>query len=224
MTTIHDFGPFDPALFDMRYEPPGTPDVARAVAARLTGAGRQTRIDQRRGLDHGAWVPLQLMYPHADIPAFQLSLQPQDNPARQFELGRLLAPLADEGVLLVFSGSFTHNLYEFDPGRPDDDPTEPYVDAFRSWMVERLNANDTEALLDYRRRAPYAERAHPTEEHLLPLFGALGAASRNASLHHPVHSTTYGVLAMDAFVFGASTNPQLQLNSTGAHHAIDIAS
>lgn len=222
MTAIHDFGPFDSALFDLRYEPPGAPAVARRVAERLSAAGRPTRIDERRGLDHGAWVPLQLMYPHADLPAFQLSLQPAEEPKRQFELGRLLAPLADEGVLLVFSGSFTHNLYEFDPSRPDEDGVEPYVDAFRAWMLERLAANDVEALLDYRRRAPFAERAHPTEEHLLPLFAALGAAPNGAGLHHFVRSTTYGVLAMDAFVFSAQPRQTSTLDSEGETHAITV--
>ncbi len=222
MSTIHDFGPFDPALFDLRYEPPGAPAVARRVAGRLSAAGRATRIDEHRGLDHGAWVPLRLMYPHADVPAFQLSLQAREEPRRQFQLGRLLAPLADEGVLLVFSGSFTHNLYEFDPSRPDEDGVDPYVEEFRAWMLERLSANDVEALLDYRRRAPFAERAHPTEEHLLPLFAALGAAPGDATLHHPVRSTTYGVLAMDAFVFGARPHHTSILHSKGESHAIIV--
>ncbi|HZS69913.1 MAG TPA: class III extradiol ring-cleavage dioxygenase [Burkholderiales bacterium] len=223
MSAIHDFGPFDPALFDLRYEPPGAPLVARRVAERLSAAGRPTRIDERRGLDHGAWVPLQLMYPHADVPAFQLSLQPGEAPKRQFELGRLLAPLADEGVLLVFSGSFTHNLYEFDPSRPDEDGAEPYVEEFRAWVLERLSANDVPALLDYRRRAPFAERAHPTDEHLLPLFAALGAAPDSGILHHPVRSTTYGVLAMDAFVFSAQPHATSTIDSEGeAAHAISL--
>jgi 4,5-DOPA dioxygenase extradiol len=221
MRAIHDFGPFDPALFDLRYEPPGAPAVARRLAERLSDAGRPTRADPDRGLDHGAWVPLQLMYPRADVPVFQLSLQPGEGPRRQFELGRLLAPLAAEGVLPVFSGSFTHNLHEFDPARPDDDGVEPYVEAFRAWMLERICANDIDALIDYRRRAPFAERAHPTEEHLLPLFAALGAAPANAILHHPVRSTTYGVLAMDALVFSEPPNqPSTPLK--GDHHAIAV--
>ena len=217
MSTIHDFGGFDPALYDIRYEPPGAPALAREAAALLGASERRVRVDERRGLDHGAWVPLQLMYPHADVPAFQLSLQPQDGPREQYEVGRLLAPLASRGVLLLFSGSFTHNLYEFDPRR-EGEGADPYVEAFRSWMLDRLAANDIDALFDYRRLAPHAERAHPTEEHLLPLFGALGAAPDRGSLHHPVASTTYGVLAMDAFVFGArSTAPTTQLS--GEHHA-----
>lgn len=222
MRTIHDFGPFDPALFELRYDAPGAPAVARRVAERLEAAGRPTRIDYGRGLDHGAWVPLQLMYPHADVPALQLSLQPHEGPRRQFELGRLLAPLADEGVLLVFSGSFTHNLYEFDPSRPDDDGVEPYVEQFRAWMLERLCANDVEALLDYRRLAPFAERAHPTEEHLLPFFAALGAAPADRILHHPVRSTTYGVLAMDTLVFSERPHQIQTPNLQGEAHEFRV--
>jgi 4,5-DOPA dioxygenase extradiol len=214
MRTIHDFGPFDPRLFEMRYEPPGAPEVALDLAARVSAAGRAVRIDSERGLDHGAWVPLQLLYPRADVPAFQLSLQPHDSPLRQFELGRMLAPLADEGVLILASGSMTHNLGEFEFGARDDAPAEPYVREFADWIAGRIEAGDVEALIDYRRRAPHALRAHPTDEHLLPLFVALGAMEPGARMHHAVRSTTYGILAMDTFVLGAIPATHFQ----GEHH------
>jgi 4,5-DOPA dioxygenase extradiol len=202
--TIHDFHGFAPALYALRYEPPGAPDVAAEIAEALAAGGYDSRTDARRGLDHGAWVPLRMMYPDADVPTMQLSLQPRQGPAAQFALGRALAPLASRGVLFIASGSLTHNLHDFDPSNPDP-PELAYVEPFARWIRERLAAADLDALLDYRARAPHSVRAHPTDEHLLPLFFAMGAADDWTRSIRVAHGTTHGMLAMDAFCFGRAT-------------------
>jgi 4,5-DOPA dioxygenase extradiol len=175
--TIHDFYGFPAALFAMRYEPPGAPDVAEKAAALLTEAGLPAAIDEARGLDHGAWVPLTLMYPAADIPVLQVSIQPDRDPAHHLRLGRALAPLRDDNVLIIGSGSFTHNLRLL---RRDvvDGAQPPDVVAFADWFDTAISEGRIEDLLAYRTRAPYAERQHPTDEHLLPLYVALGPVGR----------------------------------------------
>jgi 4,5-DOPA dioxygenase extradiol len=147
-------------------------------------------------------VPLRLIYPDADIPVVQLSVQPDAGPAYHYWLGRLLAPLREEGVLIVGSGSFTHDLSSFRQYYHDlDAPAPEWVDRFATWMVEAIGEGRTEDLLAYRDRAPEAVHNHPTEEHLLPLFVALGAGEGGPARH--LHaSTTHGILRMDAFAFG----------------------
>ncbi|SFN23730.1 Aromatic ring-opening dioxygenase, catalytic subunit, LigB family [Formivibrio citricus] len=200
--TIHDFGGFPRELYGMQYPAPGAPQLAGEVAALLDEAGFTASLDPERGLDHGAWVPLRLMASAADIPVLQLSLQPQFGPDYHYRLGQALAPLRSQGVLLLGSGSLTHNLFEVQWNAGDDESAVPeYVYAFQRWVHEKLLAGDTAALLDYRRQAPSAERAHPTEEHLLPLFAMLGAGSPGAVRRH-FAGITEGVLAMDVYSFG----------------------
>jgi 4,5-DOPA dioxygenase extradiol len=201
--TIHDFYGFPDALYERRYPAPGSPALAARVAGLLEAGGLPARIDPHRGLDHGAWVPLALMFPQADVPVVQLSLHPHASPREQFAFGRLLAPLAAEDVLVIGSGAFTHNLHDFDPARGDD-TVEPYVTAFADWMRARLRDGDLDALLDYRRQAPDAARAHPTDEHLLPLFVALGASPDPTRCAHLIDEVRFGMLAMDAFAFGTT--------------------
>ena len=173
--TIHDFGGFPRALFDIQYPAAGAPDVATRAAALLEQEGVAVKTSAMRGLDHGAWVPLRLMYPDADIPVAQISVVRGASPADHLRIGRALSSLRDEGVLVIGSGSLTHNLYEF-RGQDIDAPVPAWVSDFDMWMKERLEANDSQALLNYRVEAPFAVRNHPTEEHLLPLFVAMGAA------------------------------------------------
>lgn len=199
-STIHDFGGFPQALFDMRYPAVGAPDVAERAAALFEAAGIPVGRSADRGLDHGAWVPLKLMYPDADVPVMQISLVRGASPAVHEKLGQALAQLRHEGVLVIGSGSLTHNLYEY-RGQPVDAPAPRWVSEFESWMRERLEANDTAALLDYRNRAPSAKQNHPTEEHLLPLFVAMGAAGAGAKAKLLHSSFEHGVLAMDAYAF-----------------------
>jgi 4,5-DOPA dioxygenase extradiol len=194
--TIHDFYGFPRALYEMRYAAPGAPALAERAAALLETAG-MAAAGEKRGLDHGAWVPLMLMYPQADIPVTQLSIQTELGAAHQRTVGAALAPLRDENVLILASGSATHNLGELRMAALDA-PAVPWVKAFTDWLEEAVAEGRTDALVDYRRRAPNAVRNHPSEEHFLPFFTALGAAG--AAKGRRVHaSTTYGALAMDAY-------------------------
>ncbi|HJV28203.1 MAG TPA: class III extradiol ring-cleavage dioxygenase [Aromatoleum sp.] len=198
--TIHDFGGFPAPLYELKYPAPGAPALAERTIGLLERVSLHAAPEPRRGLDHGAWVPLMHLYPEADIPVMQLSMPFRQPPAFFHELGRALAPLRNEGVLIVGSGSITHNLYEF---AGDGRPTEAYVDAFRDWIADTLASDDTAALLDYRARAPFAERAHPTDEHLLPLMFARAAAGDGATVVRiAAEDVRYGMLGMDAYVFG----------------------
>jgi 4,5-DOPA dioxygenase extradiol len=198
--TVHDFGGFPRELFEMRYPAPGLPELATQIQGLLNDAGLPTLIDPQHGLDHGVWSPLHLLYPQADIPVVPLSIQPELGPSHQFAVGRALAPLREQGVLLIGSGSITHNLYDFRAGYSDSNEA-PYVRPFLAWFEQRLAANDVDALLDYRRQAPFAERAHPTDEHLLPLFVALGAASGDSVAQRIDAGIDMGFLAMDIYRF-----------------------
>ena len=198
--TIHDFYGFPRELFDIRYPAPGAPAVAAKVMQLLEHANLSPTLDAGRGLDHGAWVPLRLLYPQADIPVVPLSIQPGHGPAHQYTVGRALAPLREEGVLIIGSGSITHNLHDFRAGYSDEREA-PYVRPFIGWVEQKLAAGDTDALLDYRRQAPYAERAHPTDEHFLPLYVALGAAGEHAGARRIDAGVDLGFLAMDIYRF-----------------------
>ena len=202
--TIHDFYGFPRQLYELRYPAPGSPSVAARVAELLSASGLDCRIDRRGGLDHGAWVPLMLMYPQADIPVLQLSVQPHLGPRHHLELGRALAPLRQEGVLIIGSGSLTHDLSEF-RGHGANDPAPDWVNAFADWFHSTLTTGRTEALLDYRQQAPFASKNHPSEEHLLPLYVALGAAGESAHAERLHASSTYSILRMDVYAFGAGS-------------------
>lgn len=195
--TWHDFGGFPQALYAVQYPAPGEPVLAERLVAMLADAGLPTGLDPKRPFDHGAWVPLSLMYPAADIPVVQVSLPSLLGPAFQERVGRALAPLRKEGVLLIGSGSITHNLGELD-WRARDNGAAPWALAFRDWMVEKLTANDSAALLDYRRQAPFAVRNHPSDEHLLPLYFARAAGERFGIEHQ---GFTLGALGMDIYRF-----------------------
>lgn len=198
--TIHDFGGFPRALFEIQYPAPGAPQTASRAAALLEREGVAVKTNAMRGLDHGAWVPLRLMYPDANIPVTQISVVRGAAPTDHLRIGRALSSLRDEGVLVIGSGSLTHNLYEF-RGQDIDAPVPAWVSDFDTWMKERLEGNDSKALLNYRKEAPFAVRNHPTEEHLLPLFVAMGAAGENAIVKRLHDSYEYGVLAMDIYAF-----------------------
>jgi 4,5-DOPA dioxygenase extradiol len=198
-TTIHDFYGFPPALYGLRYPAPGAPGLAERASELLRAAGIASKLDGGRGLDHGAWAPLLLMYPDADIPVAQISLQSGAGPAHHLRLGRALAPLRADGVLVIGSGSFTHDLSRIRLGSGTESPD---VRAFAAWMDATLRDGRISDLLAYRTLAPHAAANHPTEEHLLPLYvalGAAGAAPRAERLHASVQ---YDVLRMDAYAFG----------------------
>jgi 4,5-DOPA dioxygenase extradiol len=198
--TIHDFYGFPEALYRLSYPAPGSAWLAGRVRDLLDGSGIDCAVDPRRGLDHGAWVPLLLAYPQADVPVVQLSIQTHLGPAHHLALGRVLAPLRAEGVLILGSGSFTHNLGEF--RRHGQAAASPgWVEDFAAWMDDAIGAARVQDLLDYRRLAPHAVMNHPTDEHLLPLFVALGAAGDRPASERLHASVTYGILRMDAYSF-----------------------
>jgi 4,5-DOPA dioxygenase extradiol len=198
--TIHDFYGFPRALYELSYPAPGSAALAETVSDLLCTAGLACQSDHQRGLDHGAWVPLMLMYPAANIPVVQLSLQHGLGPAHHLQLGRALAPLREQNVLVIGSGGFTHDLRRF-RGQAIDSPAPDDVDAFADWMTEGLLADRTCDLITYRRQAPFAAANHPSEEHLLPLFVARGAGGERSQIEHLHRSSNYGILRMDAFAF-----------------------
>jgi 4,5-DOPA dioxygenase extradiol len=196
--TWHDFGGFPPELFAVQYPAPGQPELAAQVVDLLKTDGLHARIDAEHPFDHGVWVPLSLMYPQADIPVVQVSLPSRQGPALQTRVGHALASLREQGILLIGSGSITHNLRELDwhagPGS-----VEPWAKAFRDWVIDKLAADDEAALHDYRQQAPYAVRSHPSDEHLLPLYFARGAGGDFSIAHQ---GFTMGALGMDIYRFG----------------------
>jgi 4,5-DOPA dioxygenase extradiol len=196
--TVHDFHNFPEALYRLRYPAPGAPELARRAQALLKDAGFTAGIDGCRGLDHGAWSPLLYMYPAADIPVVQISLQPALGPRHHVAVGHSLKNLAGEGVLIIGSGHMTHNLRDWARGQG---APAPYAREFQGWVFDKLKEKDVESLVDYRTRSPHGARAHPTDEHFLPLFFALGAASGKAKPERVYDAIDSGVLAMDAYVF-----------------------
>ena len=197
--TIHDFSGFPEPLYRLRYTAPGAPAIAQKAAQLLKEHGFTAAIDGCRGLDHGAWAPLLYMYPNADVPVLQLSLQPALGPRHHLALGRALRALEEDNVLVIGSGHMTHNLGDWMRGRGKP---EPYAAQFAEWVRERLEAHELEVLADYRARSPVGARAHPTDEHFLPLFVALGAARENYAPERIFKSIDAGILAMDAYLFG----------------------
>lgn len=200
--TIHDFGGFDQALYQLNYPAAGHPEWARRTIEQLSAAGWLAQADEGRGLDHGAWVPLLHLFPDADVPVFQVSLPSRLDAERAWAFGRALAPLAEQGVLIVGSGSLTHNLYEFRSGHGAD---EPYVAAFAAWVREAVEHGDNARLRRTLDDAPQAQRAHPTAEHFWPLLVAAGAADEGAGTPSGTvidGGIMHGMLAMDSYVFG----------------------
>jgi 4,5-DOPA dioxygenase extradiol len=196
--TIHDFSNFPEPLYRLRYPAPGAPEIAQRAQALLKEAGLGAAIDGSRGLDHGAWAPLLYMYPEADVPVVQISVQPALGPRHHVAVGNSLRNLSGEGVLLIGSGHMTHNLRDWARGRGTP---EPYAREFQAWVFDKLNKHDVEDLIEYRARSAHGVRAHPTDEHFLPLFFALGAAPERATPERVYDAIDSGVLAMDAYVF-----------------------
>lgn len=201
--TIHDFGGFPAPLYEVRYDAPGAPALAQRAAELMRRQGLAVEVTPEGGLDHGIWTLLRYMWPKADVPVLPLSLVPTRSPAEQWRIGEALAPLAHEGVLIVGSGSLTHNLRMFMTQRPPVDAPETTEAAqFRGWVAEHSAARDWDALLDYRKAAPAAVAMHPTDEHWLPFYVAAGAGGRHAVPQRVHASMTYGFLAMDGYAFG----------------------
>lgn len=205
--TIHDFSGFPDALYALRYPATGCREASGEVLDTLLKAGFPAQADAARGLDHGAWLPLRLMFPEADVPVLPLSIQTALGAEHHYRLGLALAPLASRGFLVIASGNLTHNLADYQRAARDGGKMPAYVRNFSDWFWSKLRANDLPVLLDYRAQAPEAARAQPNDEHLLPLFVALGAAGEQSSARRLHAGVDDYVIAMDAFAF-LSTSPR----------------
>jgi 4,5-DOPA dioxygenase extradiol len=203
--TIHDFGGFPDALYAIEYPAPGAPEVARRAAELLRADGWPVDEDVQRGLDHGAWVPLTYLYPDASIPVIQISMPLRLDSRTAYMLGRSLSALRNEGVLIVASGSMTHNLYEF---RTGDVEEAQYAKEFAGWINDTVVSKDHAKLVQTMQLAPHAQRAHPTIEHFLPLLVAAGAAGESADVTLLEGGVTHGVLSMDSFIFAGPERSQ----------------
>jgi 4,5-DOPA dioxygenase extradiol len=199
--TLHDFGGFPQALYQLRYPAPGAPCLASDTVAVLKAAGIEASLEDRPGLDHGAWVPLLYLLPKAQVPVYQVSMPFDLDAQGALRLGRALGSLRQRGVLVMGSGSLTHNLREIGASDPK---TTRYAVEFTAWIRAHLESRDLRALVEYRRRAPHAQRAHPTEEHFLPLLVALGASSDADAVTVIEGGMTYGVLSMESYAFETS--------------------
>lgn len=200
--TIHDFHNFPEPLYQLRYPAPGAPAVAQRAAALLKEAGIGAAIDGTRGRDHGAWAPLLYMYPEADVPVVQISVQPALGTRHHVAVGKALRRLSGEGVLLLGSGHLTHNLRDWAASRTAGEAKpQPYAKEFQAWVFDKISRRDLDSLADYRSLTPHGARAHPTDEHFLPLFYALGAAPEEFRAERLFDDIESGVLAMDAYVF-----------------------
>ena len=199
--TIHDFWGFPEELYGLRYPATGCREASEEVVAALKAAGLPVATDSSRGLDHGAWVPLRLMFPDAEVPVIPVSIQSRGGPEAAYQLGQALAPLAAKGFLIIASGNVTHNLRDYQMAARSGGQTPAYVRQFTDWLAERLAAKDIDALLDYRRQAPGGMQAHPSDEHLLPLYVALGAGGENARAERFHAGIDDYVIAMDAYAF-----------------------
>ena len=192
---IYDFGGFPEELYRIAWPAPGDPEVAARAATLLDSAGFRPRLDSVRGLDHGAWIPLRLVWPEADVPVVQLAL-PEVPAEALLRFAAALAPLREEGVLLVASGGVVHNLLEV---RLGDERVDHWARSFDAWAAERIEALDADGLARWRERGPYAALAAPSTEHFDPLLVAVGArlaGDRVETLHEGFQ---HGNLSMRSF-------------------------
>ena len=200
---LFDYYGFPPHTYELSYPAPGAPALAERARGLLADAGIAAAVDTQRGYDHGTFIPLMVAFPDADVPVLQVSLLGSLDAQAHIGYGQALAPLRDEGVLILGSGSATHNLADFRGGRTLNEPPRGYVKPFDDWLVQTVEAGDEKGLAGYE-RAPEGRRNHPTPEHFLPIFVPFGAAlaagdGKGRALHR---SYTYGVLAMTAFAWG----------------------
>lgn len=201
--TIHDFSGFSPQLKRMRYPAPGAPALAERAVGLLHQAGIAAELHPTRGLDHGAWVPLFALYPQANVPVTQLSLIHQGNVVQHLALGKALAPLRDESVLILCTGAITHNFAWLD-WNAHNAPATPEARAFADWVGDSIAARNVPVLIAYR-ATTLGKGAHPSEEHFLPLFVGVGAAEADSAQRFQPNFS-YGGLSMDAYVWGGSSH------------------
>jgi aromatic ring-opening dioxygenase catalytic subunit (LigB family) len=201
---IYDYHGFPPDTYEIRYESPGSPAVAARVSELLQNAGLPVRVDAQRGYDHGTFVPLYAIYPDADVPVLQLSIKRGYDPEAHLAVGRALAPLRKEGVLIIGSGLSYHNLRQMGPAAHDASR------AFDDWLYQTLSEADgatrRERLLAWD-RAPAARAAHPQEDHLIPLMTALGAAENERAYRIYHEDAFFGGVVVSSYRFGEALPP-----------------
>jgi 4,5-DOPA dioxygenase extradiol len=205
--TIHDFGGFPEELYRLRYPCPGEPKLAAEIQALLAEAGIVSVGDERRGLDHGAWVPLLHAYPGAEIPVLEVTLPQPRSPAALLALGQALGPLRKQGVLLIGSGGIVHNLRRVHFGDKNA-PVDPWAKAFDDWVRSRLESGDVASIADYQAQAPESGRSVPTTEHFDPLFVVLGAAGKGGRIVDLYEGFHYGNLSMRTFALTEAPSPK----------------
>ncbi|KAL5755382.1 hypothetical protein ACOSP7_023602 [Xanthoceras sorbifolium] len=197
--TIHDFYGFPNQMYQLKYPAPGAPELAKRVKELLLGSGfKRVDEDRKRGLDHGAWIPLMLMYPEANIPVCQLSIQLDKDGTHHYNMGKALAPLKEEGVLIIGSGSATHNLRALSGS---GNSISQWALEFDTWLKDALIEGRHEDVNHYEEKAPHAKRAHPWPDHFYPLHVAMGAAGENAKAELIHHSWSYGALSYASYRF-----------------------
>lgn len=200
---VHDFGGFPKELYELSYSPPGFPDLAREVISALEHNSFDIFEDTSEEMDHGAWVPLLLMYPQADIPVIRISIDVTRSPEWHFRLGEALQEFRERGVLIMGSGSITHNLQEFFQGGYRYEDLAPiWVTSFADWFANQIEQGNKPVVLEAVSKGPNGKRNHPSMDHILPLFFAMGAGGTNTLGLRLHQSTTYGVLSMDMYGFG----------------------
>ncbi|MBM3546937.1 MAG: dioxygenase [Alphaproteobacteria bacterium] len=204
-STVHDYSGFPEDLYKLSYPAPGAPDIARRVTDLVSEVGFSVAMVPAQGLDHGVWVPLRHMFPAADIPVVPLSIQAQLDPAHHFVLGRALQPLTEEGVLVLGSGGAVHNLREL--AWKGGGTTDPWAQGFDEWLAQTLAAGRLEDAVAVSLKAPEYRRAHPTSEHLLPLYVALGAAGAKAKGEALHRGFALGNLSLAAYRFSGAGKP-----------------
>lgn len=197
--TVHDFGGFPSSLYALQYPATGQPELANEAARLLRATGLTTELDEGRGLDHGAWVPLMHLLPDAKLPVFQVSMPVNLTTQQAVTMGQALTPLRDQGVLIVASGSMTHNLYDY---RQSGAQPASYAQEFTTWVRIAVLAKGVSQLVDYRAEAPHAQRAHPSEEHFLPLLIAMGATTDADQVSVLSGGISNGALSMESYVWG----------------------
>lgn len=202
---IYDFGGFAPELYRMDYPAAGEPALAAKVVDLLDAAGLAPHTYEKRGYDHGTWTPMMLAFPDADIPIVQVSIDPHRDAAWHYAIGKALAQLREEGVLLIGSGHITHNLRAYFTtvrrGAEPDPVLSGKVHDFTEWFADKIAAGDTDALLDWKDKAPFQADNHPTSEHLMPIFFAYGAAGEGAKGRRVHDSVDHGFFANDSYLF-----------------------
>ena len=197
--TIYDFYGWPPELYEIVYPAKTDATLIERCAALLEAAGIDHRLNPKRGYDHGAWVPMRMAYPEADVPIVQLSLLKRTGAKEHFELGKVLAPLREEGFLVVGSGATVHNLRMM---APEGSPVPIWAEAFDQWLFDSLERRDLEGMLSFPNAPKTALAAHPTIEHFLPFFVAMGAGWDGGSSQCLHQSYSYGSLGMSCYAFG----------------------